>query len=122
MDRVNTADVRFDEVAEGVHLGDLPTGDRAGMKYWRIDPGARLPPHRHDNEQIGFMLSGTLTALVEGEEHRLEPGDAYRFPSGELHGAENRGSEPAVGVGVLAPPREGPNWGSPAATATADRQ
>lgn len=117
MDRISTEGARMEEVADGVFLGDLTTGERAGMKYWRVDPGATLPAHRHDNEQIGYMISGELVALVEGNEVSLRPGDAYRFESEELHGAENRGDEPAVGVGVLAPPREAPDWGDSRANA-----
>ncbi|MFC6903730.1 cupin domain-containing protein [Halalkalicoccus tibetensis] len=111
MERINTNGTGMEEVAEGVYLGDLATGERAGMKYWRVEPGATLPAHRHHNEQIGYMISGELVAIVEGEEVLLEPGDAYRFESDEHHGAENRGDEPAVGVGVLAPPRGRPGWG-----------
>lgn len=111
MERINANGTGMEEVAEGVYLGDLATGERAGMKYWRVEPGATLPAHRHHNEQIGYVISGELVALVEGEEVLLEPGDSYRFASDEHHGAENRGNEPAVGVGILAPPREAPDWG-----------
>ncbi|WP_122089051.1 cupin domain-containing protein [Halalkalicoccus subterraneus] len=111
MERISTEGAGTEEVAEGVFLGDLATGERAGMKYWRVEPGATLPAHRHDNEQIGYMISGRLVAVVEGEEVLLEPGDSYRFSSHEHHGAENRGEEPAVGVGILAPPRGKPAWG-----------
>ena len=98
------------EVAEDVFLSDLATGEEASMKYWRVEPGATLPTHEHDNEQIGFVISGTLTAIVEGEERPLRPGDSYAFSGGERHGAENRGDEPAVGIGVLSPPRTAPDW------------
>lgn len=111
MERISADGANVEEVAEGVFLGDLATGERAGMKHWRVDPGATLPAHRHDHEQIGYMISGTLVAIVEGEEVLLEPGDSYRFSSNEHHGAENRGDEPAVGVGILAPPRGKPAWG-----------
>ncbi len=110
MYRVTEDDREPAEVAEAVFLSDLAAGERASMKHWRVEPGARLPVHEHDNEQIGFVISGTLTAIVEGEEEQLEPGDSYAFPSGERHGAENRGDEPAVGIGVLSPPREDPDW------------
>lgn len=111
MERISTDREGMEEVAEGVFLGDLATGERAGMKYWRVEPGATLPAHRHHHEQIGYMISGTLVAIVEGEEVLLKPGDSYRFESDEHHGAENRGEEPAVGVGILAPPRGKPAWG-----------
>ncbi|MFB1065705.1 cupin domain-containing protein [Natrinema sp. H-ect4] len=110
MEKRSTDRAAFEEVADGVHLAALPTGDRAGMVYWRIEAGATLPVHAHDNEQIGFVLEGELTAIVEGEEYPLTAGDAYRFASSERHGAENRAREDAFGLGVLAPPREEPEW------------
>lgn len=111
MDRISTDGASVEEVADGVFLGDLATGERAGMKYWRVEPGATLPAHRHHHEQIGYVISGRLVAVVEGEEVPLEPGDSYRFSSNEHHGAENRDEEPAIGVGILAPPRGEPEWG-----------
>lgn len=110
MDHVTTNGSDLEEVAEGVFLGDLAAGNRASMKYWRVDPGATLPVHQHHHEQIGYVIGGTLVALGGDEEVRLEPGDSYRFASDERHGAENRGDEPAVGIGILSPPRAEPNW------------
>ncbi|MEM4781380.1 MAG: cupin domain-containing protein [Halalkalicoccus sp.] len=112
MERINKDGANVEEVAEGVFLGDLATGERAGMKYWLVEPGATLPPHRHEHEQIGYVISGELVTILEDGEVVLEPGDSYRFASNEYHGAENRGEEPAVGVGILAPPREAPDWGT----------
>lgn len=111
MEKVNTGDAGFEEVSDGVYLADLATGREASVKYWRIDPGATLPVHEHDNEQIGYVLEGRLVAIADGEEVRLDPGDCYRFRSWERHGAENRSTDPAIGIGVLAPPRERPDWG-----------
>ena len=100
------------EVVDGVQLADLATGERASMKFWRIEPGATLPTHRHGNEQIGFVIEGTLTAVLDDGERELNPGDSYAFLADELHGAENRGDERAVGIGVLTPPRAEPEWGA----------
>jgi quercetin dioxygenase-like cupin family protein len=111
MDRVTEAEREPIEVDSGVYLADLAAGEHTSMKYWRVEPGATLPTHRHHNEQTGFVIAGALVATVEGEEHRLEPGDSYVFASEQLHGARNRGDEPAVGVGVLSPPRGAPKWG-----------
>jgi quercetin dioxygenase-like cupin family protein len=122
MEHVTEPDREFDEVVEGVQLADLATGVQTSMKFWRIEPGATLPTHRHHNEQIGFVVSGVLTAILEDEERELRPGDSYAFLSGELHGAENRGEEPAVGVGVLSPPRSEPRWGTNAREEHADAE
>ncbi|QLG49197.1 cupin domain-containing protein [Natrinema halophilum] len=110
MERVSTTRAESEEVADGVHLAPLSTGNRAGMIYWRIEPGATLPVHAHANEQLGFVLDGELTAIAEDEEYELSAGDAYLFRSDERHGAENRSAEDAVGLGVLAPPRDEPEW------------
>lgn len=110
MDLVREGERSSEEVADGVYLADLATGERTSMKYWRIDPGATLPTHRHHNEQIGFVISGRLTAIVDGEEIPLRAGDSYLFPSQKDHGAENRSDEPVVGIGVLSPPRSDPDW------------
>lgn len=110
MERITEIEQEPDEVTEGVYLSDLAGGERTSMMYWRIEPGATLPQHRHHNEQIGYVIDGRLTAIVEKGERVLEPGDSYMFSSDEFHGAENRGNEPAVGVGVLSPPRNEPEW------------
>jgi quercetin dioxygenase-like cupin family protein len=110
MEQLSTASAEFEEVADGVYLAALPTGDRAGMIYWRIEPGATLPSHAHANEQLGFVIDGELVAIVEGEEYTLRAGDAYMFSSDERHGAENRTADDAIGIGVLAPPRDEPDW------------
>lgn len=115
MDRITEADREHAEVTPGVYLADLAAGEKASMKHWRVEPGATLPTHRHHNEQIGYVISGTLVARVERdgavEEVRLEPGDSYVFSGDEIHGAENPGDEPAIGIGVLSPPRGEPDWG-----------
>lgn len=118
MEHVSNREQDLKRVSEGVHLADLATGERTDMKRWRVEPGATLPIHSHHNEQIGYVISGQLTAIVDGEEYELEPGDSYVFPSEELHGAENRADEPAIGIGVLTPPRNEPRWGD--ATTKAD--
>lgn len=112
MEHVRSDERSPEEVVEGVRLADLAGGERTSMKYWRVEPGATLPAHRHANEQVGFVIRGTLTAVLEDGERTLRPGDSYVFLSDELHGAENRGDEAAVGIGVLSPPRSEPRWGT----------
>ncbi|MFD1563458.1 cupin domain-containing protein [Haloarchaeobius amylolyticus] len=120
MEKRSTDRATFEEAADGVYLAPLSTGARASMVFWRIESGATLPVHAHENEQIGFVLEGELTAIVEGDEYTLTAGDAYRFPSNERHGAENRSDEDARGIGVLSPPREEPDWRRTPSSARAD--
>lgn len=111
MNHVHEVDRESRQVSEGVFLTDLASGQRSAMKYWRVEPGAELPTHRHHNEQIGYVISGELTAIVEGERRTLEPGDSYCFESGEQHGAVNETDDPCIGIGLLTPPRDAPQWG-----------
>jgi len=98
------------EALDGVHLAQVASGERASVQHFRIDPGATVDPHDHENEQIGWLADGTLVFDLEGEEVVVEAGDAYVIPGGERHGVENRGAEAAVGVEVFVPARPSPPW------------
>ncbi len=73
MERLSTTRAAFEEVADGVYLADLQTGERAGMVYWRIESGATLPSHTHANEQIGFVLEGNSPQSSRARSTRSRP-------------------------------------------------
>jgi len=110
------------EASEGVHVAELLAGERASVRYFRIEPGARVPEHDHPEEQAGYVTQGVLTlvagdggVVVDGEpvgagEHRLDGDDAYLVPGGQPHAAVNRSDGLVEGVDVFAPPRSGPGW------------
>jgi len=98
------------EAVDGVHLKLLAGGDEENVQHFTIEPGASVPEHDHPHEQVGYVLEGTLTFLVDGAEHDVGPGDSYVLAGGEAHAAENRGEEPVVGLDVFAPPRDDPDW------------
>ena len=67
----------------------------AGVNY--LAPGARIPTHFHDHEELQFILSGTGVALdATGHEHALEPGSTVYCAAGResAHGFANTGDEP----------------------------
>jgi len=110
MEVVPEASVESTEAVDGVHLKLLAGGERANVQHFTIEPGERVPEHSHHHEQLGYMLSGTATFVVDGEELRVSEGDSYRLASEEPHAAENHGDVPAVGIDVFAPPRANPDW------------
>jgi quercetin dioxygenase-like cupin family protein len=110
MDVSSFDDVRPTEALDGVHLAQTVSGERASLQHFRIEPGATVDPHDHGNEQIGWLASGTLVFVVEGEEVVIEAGDSYVVPAGECHGVENRGDEEATGVEAFVPVRPTPPW------------
>ena len=110
MEIVSETDVERTEAVDDVHLSLLAGGERANVQHFAIEPGAEVPEHSHPNEQVGYLLEGELTFVVDGERQVVEAGDSYVIPGDEPHGAENTGEEPAVGLDVFSPPRDDPDW------------
>ncbi|MWG35110.1 cupin domain-containing protein [Halomarina oriensis] len=98
------------EAVEGVELGQVVGGEAVSLQYFHIEPGATVPEHSHPHEQTGYVVEGTLTFVVDGEELTVEPGDGYDIPSDEPHAARNDGDETVTGVEVFAPPRRDVPW------------
>ena len=51
-------------------------------------PGAELQLHSHSEEQLFYMLEGSLTYWVGKEPHVLRSGDVLMVPSGIAHRGE----------------------------------
>ncbi len=67
-----------------VSLNSL-TGDRMQLTYVRLEPGESTD-HAHDNEQMGYILSGEAEVTIDGETRTCRPGDAYSVPANVPHG------------------------------------
>lgn len=64
-----------------------PAEEGAGTVYRiRIDPHQRTSTSFHRRaEEYYFVLSGSGTAILDGREHPLQPGDFLRLPPGTRH-------------------------------------
>lgn len=103
----------FDEVKvePGVHLAQLAAGAEMSIQHLRMEPGSRVPEHRHHHEQVGFVYAGEQTFLLgTGETVTVGPGGSYALESEEVHAAENRGEDELRAIDVFSPPRLDPNW------------
>jgi quercetin dioxygenase-like cupin family protein len=78
--------------------------DRMTIAVVDLDPGAVLPEHHHENEQLGFVIAGTMTMTIGTEKRELHAGDMYAIPSDVPHDAL-AGQEGCVVADVFAPPR-----------------
>ncbi len=66
-----------------------------------VAPGQRLSYQRHQHRsEHWFVLSGTGTVTLDGEEQQVGPGQAVDVPVGTAHRISNPGSEPVVFVEV----------------------
>ncbi|HYM65818.1 MAG TPA: cupin domain-containing protein [Patescibacteria group bacterium] len=62
-------------------------GERMTMAVVDLDGGATLPEHHHENEQLGFVISGSFTIRIGSEKKVLRAGDTYSIPSHVPHEA-----------------------------------
>ena len=80
------------------------SGERLSLGIVELDPGAVAREHRHEHEQLGMVLSGTMTFRIGDETRELGPGETWTIPSNVPHEA-TAGPEGAVVIDVFAPVR-----------------
>ena len=88
---------------EGVHARAV-TGERMTLAVVDLEPNSTVPEHKHENEQLGFVISGALTMQIGSEKRELHAGDTYSIPSNVPHEAI-AGDEGATVVDAFAPLR-----------------
>lgn len=97
-----------------IHVGQLQirylldgtvSGAGSGLFELTVPPGARVPPaHSHrDNEEIVYVLEGTLRYRVDDEVRDLAPGDRMYTPRGSVHAFSNPGEATARALIMLTP-------------------
>src|SRR5919109_1684523 len=79
-------------------------GDRITVGILEFEPLTHVPEHRHDNEQLGLVLKGSITMVIDGERRELHVGDMYSIRGGVPHSGE-AGPEGATVAPVFAPVR-----------------
>jgi quercetin dioxygenase-like cupin family protein len=88
---------------EGVRARAV-NGERMTLAVIELDSGAHVPEHRHENEQLGLVLHGSIRMRIDEEDRDLVPGDTYRILADTPHEA-NAGPDGAVVLDVFAPVR-----------------
>jgi quercetin dioxygenase-like cupin family protein len=80
-------------------------GERITLGVVELEPDSNVPEHRHENEQLGMVLSGSLTFRVGEESRELGPGGTWCIPSNVRHEV-TAGPDGAVVIDVFAPTRD----------------
>ncbi len=66
------------------------------MRRFTLDPGGRIPSHRHDAiEHEQLVLEGEMVVSLDGREETVRTGDCLYIPVGVVHWYENRKKTPA---------------------------
>ncbi|MFI5254877.1 MAG: cupin domain-containing protein [Candidatus Limnocylindrales bacterium] len=99
----------FDVWGETVRARKIE-GERITLSVVELAPNALVPEHRHENEQLGLVIEGTVTFRLDGETRRLGPGGTWRILSNRPHEVQ-AGPDGAVVLDVFNPTRS--DWHQP---------
>jgi mannose-6-phosphate isomerase-like protein (cupin superfamily) len=81
------------------------SGNRYSVSIWWVDPGEPGPgAHAHENnEELFYVIEGTLTFLVGDQYVDTTAGTFLRVPPGVTHDFENRTASRAGALNVFIP-------------------
>ena len=85
----------------------LITGDRMMLAHVYLKKGCVVPRHQHENEQLTYILSGSLKFWIGADEKKeviVRAGEVLHIPSMVWHKAE--ALEDTLDVDVFSPPRQ----------------
>jgi quercetin dioxygenase-like cupin family protein len=94
-----------EKVTDVIHRKVI-SGEKAMLAQIFLQKGAVVPMHSHENEQLTYLLEGTLKFWI-GEERQeliLRAGEVLHLPSKVPHQAE--ALEDCIDVDVFSPPRQ----------------
>jgi len=95
--------IRPHQLGQGITARAIES-ERMTIAVVDLDPGAVLPEHHHENEQLGFVIAGSITMRIGTDKRELNAGDMYTIPSDVPHDAV-AGPEGSTVADVFAPPR-----------------
>jgi len=84
--------------------GRVVHAQHATMIIYDYTPRTIVATHKHDVEQFGVVVKGSLAMVIAGEQRILMVGDTFRIPASTAHGARVFEEVTQV-VQVFAPPR-----------------
>ena len=92
----------FVEIHVSPHRTPTLTSFESGVQV--VAPGCRVRDHAHDpHEELIMVFEGEGTAVIEGEEHRMQPGTTLYLAPNWKHTFINKGDGPLRFFWVLMP-------------------
>jgi quercetin dioxygenase-like cupin family protein len=79
-------------------------GERITFAVVELAPNALVPEHRHPQEQLGMVITGTVRFRIDDEVRDLGPGGTWRILSDHPHEV-TAGPDGAVVIDTFAPIR-----------------
>jgi DNA-binding transcriptional MerR regulator/quercetin dioxygenase-like cupin family protein len=104
--RVRPQERKVLEAGPGVRMELLAWGNTVMEPHlFRIAPEAGSgDSYSHEGEEFIYVLRGDLEIVIDGEQHRLKPGDSFYFESATPHRWKNPGRKETWVLWVNTPP------------------
>ena|SRR6478735_3727968 len=74
------------KLTDGI-IGHYVHGENSTLGLVILEEGSSVPLHQHPQEQITYILEGSLQMMIDGKDCLLEAGTYYVIPSNVLHSA-----------------------------------
>ncbi len=91
------------EAADGIYRKTLVWGNNALLSEFKLTGGKKLPSHKHDEEQVGYLVSGHIILTIDNDKYDMLTGDSWAIPGGIKHYAEI--IEDSIAIEVFSPIR-----------------
>ena len=91
------------QVRGGAMSTKMVYGNECNLMVAVRAPGYHSNPHRHDAEQLNYLLEGEVWVFIEDDAFLMKAGDFSRIPKNALHWAWNRSDQACTLVEAHAP-------------------
>lgn len=98
------SDLPSKEILPGIVLRSVCL-ENTMMTFFDLEPGSRIPAHKHHHEQITCVVKGSMNMTVGGQTRQMHEGDIAVVPPNVEHEAEV-GDKPAFAVDAWHPIRD----------------
>jgi len=91
------------EMLPGVHRRTMGTTDEAMLCEFFLERDSVVPEHSHMNDQVGYVIYGSIELTIGDVQRVCQPGDSYAVPGGVVHKA--RALVDSLVIDAFSPPR-----------------
>jgi quercetin dioxygenase-like cupin family protein len=74
------------------------------LGLFKLPKGATVSTHRHENEQLTYVIKGTTIFHIDGKDIKVKGGEVIHVPSLAEHSVEV--IEDSLSLDIFSPPRD----------------
>lgn len=101
----DATEIKYFDMGKAGTFKVICDGESATLGLGHMMPGDTQVPHRHPNEQMGYVLEGECELYVDGVKHIVKAGDTYHISANCEHSWHTIGKECFSYVDFFTPKR-----------------